>query len=165
MTGPAPPPSEAWLSKARNDLLAIANNLRADETPWDVVCFHSQQAAEKALKAVLAASGQMPPRSHDCAHLLGLCPPEAGLPATLAQPCAELTGYAVMVRYPADLYEPDAEAAVRMVRNAREVVHSVLAALGLDLSDPLDPVLGAYAANIGECGDMTERGPDAHGQT
>jgi len=42
---------EPWLAKVRSDLLAIAGCIAADETPWDAVTFHAQQAAEKALKA------------------------------------------------------------------------------------------------------------------
>jgi hypothetical protein len=40
----------AWLSKAENDLLNIENNLSAARVPWDTICFHAQQAAEKLLK-------------------------------------------------------------------------------------------------------------------
>ena len=39
-----------WLAKANNDLLNVDNNLNADKFPFDTVCFHCQQAAEKLLK-------------------------------------------------------------------------------------------------------------------
>ena len=38
-----------WTSP-ENDLLNVRNNLAAQEIPWDTICFHSQQAAEKYLK-------------------------------------------------------------------------------------------------------------------
>lgn len=44
---------QAWLRKADNDLLNAENNLAATRAPWDTVCFHAQQAAEKVLKAFL----------------------------------------------------------------------------------------------------------------
>lgn len=47
-----------WLEKADNDLLNIDNNLSATTIPWDTVCFHSQQAAEKLLKALLVSRGE-----------------------------------------------------------------------------------------------------------
>ena len=47
------PDATAWVAKAERDLLNIANNVAADETPWDTVCFHAQQAAEKLLKGFL----------------------------------------------------------------------------------------------------------------
>jgi len=37
----------AWIRKAESDLLAADNNLAAANIPFDVVCFHCQQAAEK----------------------------------------------------------------------------------------------------------------------
>jgi HEPN domain-containing protein len=40
---------EAWLAKAEHDLLNIENNLAA-QVPWDTVCFHAQQAAEKLFR-------------------------------------------------------------------------------------------------------------------
>lgn len=42
------PPYTAWPNKAANDYLAIQNNVNAANVPWDVVCFHAQQCAEKA---------------------------------------------------------------------------------------------------------------------
>ena len=47
-----------WLVKANNDLLNVDNNLNANEIPFDTVCFHCQQAAEKLLKAFLVGSGR-----------------------------------------------------------------------------------------------------------
>ena len=43
---------QAWVSKAENDLLNVQNNLQAQKVPWDTVCFHCQQAAEKYLERV-----------------------------------------------------------------------------------------------------------------
>lgn len=54
-----------WISRAENDLLNVRNNLAAQEVPWDTICFHSQQAAEKYLKAVLVFHTQPVPRTHD----------------------------------------------------------------------------------------------------
>lgn len=48
----------AWLRKADHDLLNIENNLAAKDIPWDTVCFHAQQVAEKVLKAFLAHYGR-----------------------------------------------------------------------------------------------------------
>ncbi len=47
-----------WLAKAMNDLLNADNNLKSEVIPFDTVCFHCQQAAEKLLKAYLAGKGQ-----------------------------------------------------------------------------------------------------------
>lgn len=43
---------QAWLKKAANDLEAARRFLAVrEECPFDTVCFHCQQAVEKALKA------------------------------------------------------------------------------------------------------------------
>lgn len=49
MTGPPKRPDIVclWVEKAEHDLLNIDNNLAASHVPWDTVCFHAQQAAEK----------------------------------------------------------------------------------------------------------------------
>jgi len=59
-----------WLAKAENDLLNADNNLQAESIPYDTVCFHCQQAAEKLLKAYLVDRGVQPPFTHDLLLLL-----------------------------------------------------------------------------------------------
>ena len=91
---------QAWVEKADEDWLCVRNEMAAAQTPWAVVSFHAQQAAEKTLKALLVANGRFPPRSHDLAQLLDLCLPfEAALEA-LREDCERLSQYAVDVRYP-----------------------------------------------------------------
>lgn len=43
-----------WFNKGNNDLIAGSHILTMPEPPTDIVCFHSQQAAEKYLKGFLA---------------------------------------------------------------------------------------------------------------
>jgi HEPN domain-containing protein len=96
----------AWLRKADHDLLNIQNNLAAREIPWDTVCFHAQQAAEKVLKAFLIARGRDLSKTHDLVALLAKCVEcDAGL-ADLESDCRKLTSYGVAARYPDDLFEP-----------------------------------------------------------
>jgi HEPN domain-containing protein len=59
-----------WLAKACNDLLNADNNLKSEVVPYDTVCFHCQQAAEKPLKAYLVARGVQPASTHDLLLLL-----------------------------------------------------------------------------------------------
>ena len=39
-----------WLEKADHDLVTAKQTLLLPDGPTDTVCFHAQQAAEKALK-------------------------------------------------------------------------------------------------------------------
>src|SRR3972149_5895678 len=75
-----------WLSKARTDL-AVASVIlekRADMDPW-ACCFHAQQAAEKALKAVLVAQGAEPPFIHNLVALQALVPRDLDLGTPVAE--------------------------------------------------------------------------------
>jgi len=116
---------DQWLHKAEQDLLA-ANSLLENEPPLLYPsCFHSQQAAEKYLKALLTWRKVDFPKTHSIGTLLDLL---TGVDATLAESLAEATAlnpYGVEVRYPSDLPEPDideAEAALALAGKVREAV-------------------------------------------
>src|SRR5262245_34031912 len=63
-----------WLAKAEEDL-AVAQLLVQSDSPvrW-AACFHSQQAAEKAIKSLLVLAGVDFPRSHALGRLVALLP-------------------------------------------------------------------------------------------
>jgi HEPN domain-containing protein len=98
-----------WVAKSENDLLNIDNNLAAADVPWDTVCFHAQQAAEKLLKALLVARGEVVPRTHDLSALLGRCQAAGFDVASISDDCQRLQPYAVLTRYPGSPFEPDAD--------------------------------------------------------
>lgn len=104
MSGPDDP--HVWLAKAENDLLCIHNNLNDDRIPWDAICFHAQQAAEKLLKAYLVARGLIVPRTHDLLMLLGRCAEISQRFTTLQSECSLLNPYSVELRYPGSAPEP-----------------------------------------------------------
>ena len=62
--------SSSWLMFAREDLRVA--ELVLDKEVNNQVCFHSQQCAEKALKAWLVHQGKVPPRVHQLATLMSL---------------------------------------------------------------------------------------------
>lgn len=128
MSGPESTVS-AWLRKADHDLLNIENNLASEEIPWDTVCFHAQQAAEKILKAFLVHHGRDLTKTHDLVALLAHsveC--EAGL-AILESDCRQLTSYGVAARYPDDLFEPSETDGRDMVSAAYRIREKILAFL------------------------------------
>ncbi len=97
--------------------------------PWDIVCFHAQQAAEKALKGFLAFHGRTPPRTHDLVAVLVECAKVDRALSALEGVCRRLTYYAVGGRYPDDLYEPDEAAGREMVAASGQVVAEIVARL------------------------------------
>jgi HEPN domain-containing protein len=99
----------AWVAKAEEDRLCIANNLAAARVPWSVVCFHAQQAAEKYLKALLVSRGVRVERTHDLEYLLDACLPLSPALGAVLPDCQTLSAYAVDARYP-DVMEDDVKA-------------------------------------------------------
>lgn len=97
-----PPGSAAdWLRHARSDL-ALARVQNTPEILRESLCFHAQQAAEKALKAVLVAHALAFPRTHNLGVLLDLLSTTRPLPAEI-QAADILTEYAVSSRYPTEV--------------------------------------------------------------
>jgi len=87
-----------WLNRALSDLL-IAKSEKEGIYLEDL-CFHAQQAAEKAVKALLIKNNIGFPYVHDISQLLTLLE-NAGLkiPETIRQ-VETLTRFAVFTRYP-----------------------------------------------------------------
>jgi len=100
--------AQEWLERAKGNL-ARAKQPKLPEAFWEDYCFDAQQAAEKAIKAMLMKKGIVFPYVHDLARLLTLLE-EAGetIPESVRQ-AEDLTRYAVVTRYPG-LTEPVTEA-------------------------------------------------------
>jgi HEPN domain-containing protein len=115
----------AWLAKAANDVQNIDNNLAAPLIPWDTVCFHAQQAAEKTLKAFLVYRHLPLMRTHDLVALLAVCAQQVPSLAECEDDCRELTAFAVTVRYPEEVFEPVEEDGRRMIAAMARVREAV----------------------------------------
>jgi HEPN domain-containing protein len=90
---------ENWLAHARSDLrlaqLAVGNNVLPEQ-----ICFHAQQAVEKAFKAVLLHRQEDFPLTHDLEELLAIFDAAGILVPENLQEAGVLTPYAVETRYP-----------------------------------------------------------------
>jgi HEPN domain-containing protein len=129
MSNPDDP--QSWVAKAENDLLNIRNNLASAKVPWDTVCFHAQQAAEKMLKALLVSQGRTLARTHDLVALLAEAVAAGHALESVEAECSLLAPYAVLLRYPAALPEPTEQEGRDAVAAAERVcarVRTVLAA-------------------------------------
>ena len=88
-----------WLVRARSDLALARMPLPADAL-YEDLCFHAQQAAEKAIKAVYRAHRLEFRYTHDLADLLdALRAAGVTVPAPVAEAIA-LTEFAWLARYP-----------------------------------------------------------------
>ncbi|MGH8904945.1 MAG: HEPN domain-containing protein [Egibacteraceae bacterium] len=105
---------ERWLRLAREDLLLAEHALADPDVVRRGACVWAQQAAEKALKALIVSENTDPPKIHNLMHLERLVP--AAVSEGLAPLDLEgLTRWAIEGRYPDDFEEAtttDAETAV-----------------------------------------------------
>ncbi|WP_295432837.1 HEPN domain-containing protein [uncultured Thiodictyon sp.] len=91
--------AERLLRLARRDRLACATLIALPELASSVACFHAQQAAEKALKALMTLHGVEFRRTHDLEELAARLE-HAGQTLPVSEPdLIRLTPYAVEFRY------------------------------------------------------------------
>lgn len=104
---PIPGSPQEWLARAKGDL-ALARAPLPEGGFYEDLCFHAQQAAEKALKAVFLHRGWAFRYVHDLEELItGLRRNGLSLPEDVEEAVA-LTTYAFEARYPG-LAEPVTE--------------------------------------------------------
>ena len=120
--------AEAWFRQAERELVAARNSLRSGD--YFAAAFWAQQAAEKALKALLMSRGIVA-RTHNLLELGRLVREELGMDISeLVNELRELTIHYTVARYPnaanAVPYELYDEAgARRLVEMADKVVEWV----------------------------------------
>ncbi|MCL2019506.1 MAG: HEPN domain-containing protein [Oscillospiraceae bacterium] len=96
--------------------------------PVEIVCFHSQQAAEKMLKCFLVFHETEPPKIHDLRELIEICIEFEDKFNDIYNEATSLTRYAVLPRYPAelDLDESDGERAIKSASKVKDFVNMLL---------------------------------------
>jgi len=121
-----------WVEKAENDLVNAEHTLTlTNNCPYDTVCYHSQQCAEKYLKALLIYEGIKPPKIHDLSELIALHPQRDTLELEL-EGYEILMLYAVDVKYPGFSEEPtrdEAEMSVNVAKNIRDNIRKRLSSI------------------------------------
>ena len=108
-----------WLNRARSNLSRAKS--RIPEVYLEDLCFDAQQAAEKAIKALLVKKGVAFPYVHDIAYLLTLVEQTAVQIPNPVRRAEDLTRYAVVTRYPG-LVEPVSEPHYRDALASAEAV-------------------------------------------
>jgi len=120
-----------WIRKAESDL-ANAEVCLASGKALDTVFFHAQQAAEKYLKAYLAAMGIEFPFVHNLEKLLELCANREPAFGAFKTSCQTLTPYAVELRYDEEFW-PSADTARQAFDAAVSVKGFILTRLPADI--------------------------------
>jgi len=117
-----------WVSKAEGDFVTAGRELRARKSPnFDAVCFHTQQCAEKYLKAVLQENGKRIPKIHFLLELLAMILKFDGSYEFLKADLEVLEDYSVRFRYPGDFAEKtEAQSAYAAAGTARKFIRQKL---------------------------------------
>ncbi len=71
--------------------------------PYEIICYHCQQAVEKLLKGLMASKGEKIEKTHDLGLLAELLSKHIEIDETLLDMCDDLTPYGVNIRYPQEV--------------------------------------------------------------
>ena len=115
-----------WLEIVEEDLDVARRALSGNPARPRSACYHAQQAAEKALKAVLVFEAIEIPYTHDLLELLDLLPGDWLVRAPRAD-LRQLTAWSAGARYPGGSTAPNAEAAAAAEAAARSVYDDISA--------------------------------------
>jgi HEPN domain-containing protein len=129
--------TKRWLRFAQDDLQLAENVAATGDYAPHIVCFHAQQCAEKALKAILVSLQIAFPFRHDLDNILALVPSNWHVASAYAD-LSWLTQWATVGRYPGNWPEAidrDARDAAALARDVWETVLNDLERHGMDVSD------------------------------
>jgi len=71
--------------------------------PLEIICYHCQQSAEKALKAYWIFSSMKPPKTHDLILLRNECEKIDKSFEAIVENCVNLNDYSSQPRYPMEM--------------------------------------------------------------
>jgi HEPN domain-containing protein len=93
-----------WFRFADMDLESAEYLQGKRPQPLEIICYHSQQAAEKYIKGYLISHGVLePPKTHNLNLLMDMCLDYDKRFDEIEQACSTLTRYGVQPRYPREL--------------------------------------------------------------
>lgn len=114
--------SKAWFEKADHDLGAAFIMLR-DGSFNDTICFHTEQAVEKAIKGFMVSKGIIPERIHNLVKLSEKIKPLLPEIVDYEKEIAILNDYYISSRYPSDApVEYSKQEAKEAIEYAKEIV-------------------------------------------
>ncbi len=125
---------DVWLGRAESNL-RIAHRARGEGVFLEDLCFEAQQAAEKALKALLIYLSGDYPRVHASTLLLERLEQHMVVPESVRE-VVELSDYAVQMRYPGDYYPVSEGEYERALELAERVLRWVRSQIGQEIVEP-----------------------------
>lgn len=100
---------------------AAHRGITAEKMPWNLLCFHAQQAAEKYLRDFSLSRTLRFQKVHDNRYLLELCEQNDASLGALRTDCSRLFFYAGQSRYPG----PYSEATENETNDAIAAAHRI----------------------------------------
>jgi len=89
-----------WFRFADTDLDFAEHGLKMYPPPYELICYHCQQSAEKYLKGYLFHKGIKPPKVHELDRLCAMCSEWDTRFDEINKQCSVLTAYGIQSRYP-----------------------------------------------------------------
>lgn len=122
------PETAEWVAKAEADLATARREATVIEFPnYDAVCFHSQQCAEKYLKAILVEHAAKVSRIHDLEILVNAVMVHSPDIHAVLKYARILSAMAVEVRYPGmNADKEDADEALHSAEAIRDASRRML---------------------------------------
>jgi HEPN domain-containing protein len=120
---------EEWIRLAEMDIATAHHMFETYRPkPLEIVCFHSQQTAEKMLKCYLVSQNIEFPKIHDTQVLCEMCAESDSRFNEVYKEAVMLTRYSVIPRYPAELgiTEQDALKAIAYADTVMDFVKGLL---------------------------------------
>jgi HEPN domain-containing protein len=118
-----------WVQYAEDDLTMAKGALKRSRPLTSPSCYHSQQCAEKYLKAILIVKDVEFPKTHDLPILNTLCNNAGIFTGFTKDDLGRLSGYAVHTRYPGN--QPTLEEALEALEISMNVRKFARTFLGL----------------------------------
>lgn len=117
-----------WVKFADMDFQASKTLMNHFPQPFEIICYHCQQSAEKYLKAFLISQNQEAPRTHDLIKLRKMCETFDEDFQRIKMETIDLTNYGVLPRYPfeIEILETDAKLAMKEAETIKEFIKQKL---------------------------------------
>ncbi len=128
-------PHEEWLYKAENDIESAKYLLSSPKPLFDIAVYHTQQCAEKSLKAFLAFSEKEIDRTHNLKMLSEICAEIDESFNNLIDDCISLSPYATLYRYPDGELMPARSSVIDAVASAEKIMDFVKQKMTADNTD------------------------------
>ena len=127
---------ERWLRIAKEDLLAAKALIKAEL--FSSVVYHSQQSAEKSLKAFLAFKDHPITKTHDLIRLIELCMTFDQEFRSIFDAADYINPFATRFRYPTEFDIPDQKSAKLAIKHSEDVMKFVLKKISKSLIGQLE---------------------------